>query len=300
MSKKLVLIIEDEATLRRSFVRGLGKVPGVQAVGFGSLDEALIALDHNGAALVLCDPQLPGRSGLELLDELEHRKLELPIIFLSANPRAYEGRIPRTENIDLLEKPVALKALRTLVGTRLRADDDAKETSSSSLSVIGEHVQLACLSGHSIEIEVTSPGSNKPRGWIIVHVGRLWSARDAKGQGEGAFLRLISLSKCDVRCRPLATKPGDRKILSSWQMLILNAARSIEGRTQPSREAEAAERKLGRDAEAEFHRLVDEGMEALLCKDYALALQCLEGALELQPGNVSIETKIERLKEIGV
>ncbi|RLB54571.1 MAG: hypothetical protein DRJ42_08700 [Deltaproteobacteria bacterium] len=49
----------------------------------------------------------------------------------------------------------------------------------------------------------------------------------------------------------------------------------------------------------EFNRLVDDGVMALLTKDFATAAAAFQEAEEIQPGDSTVRTNIERLRELG-
>ena len=382
----LVVIIEDETTLRQSLVRGIGKLDGVEALGFECLDEALTLFGDRTPALIIADINLPGRSGLDLLPELEGRGIHVPVVFVTAYLEAFADRIPALDAIEVLQKPLALEELRDIVRKKTGAGGQSRAPD-RTLFAIAEYVQLACLCGQSILIEVTSAGSTRPDGWITIHLGVLWSAEDSQGQDEAAFLRLVSQPGGDARGRPLKSQPGNRRILVSWQVLLLNAARSMDehrehqkpalqapetpgmtqdaardaitqapqsaegqasaerpdpeapcaaadeqdsvpslrdlvvGRTDGSSSSEEAIPSLrdlvletsatAKDAETSdkseefdefvtqrFRDLVDQGMEALLMKDYATALEHLQAAAELVPGDALVEANIKRLQEL--
>ena len=87
-----VFIVDDDASVRRSLVR-LVRQAGMLAQAFDSA-EAFLGFRAAPSALPACvvvDLQMPGRSGLELQNELARLKLGCPVIFISGN-----GDIPST------------------------------------------------------------------------------------------------------------------------------------------------------------------------------------------------------------
>lgn len=87
-----VFIVDDDASIRRSLSR-LVRQAGWEAKAFASAEEFLQAttapLRH--PACMVVDLQMPGRSGLELQNELARLSLGCPVIFISGN-----GDIPST------------------------------------------------------------------------------------------------------------------------------------------------------------------------------------------------------------
>src|SRR5690606_31862269 len=104
-----VLVVEDEETLRNAMVRGLAKLSGVEALGAGSIAEALTVVDGGAPDVVVSDLDLPDRPGLELIGELGRRGIRCPITFVSAYVRAFSAQIPRHAGVRVLEKPVPLE-----------------------------------------------------------------------------------------------------------------------------------------------------------------------------------------------
>jgi DNA-binding response OmpR family regulator len=210
-----VLIIEDEAMLRSSMARSLGRVSNVEVLTAATLGEGLGVIDATPPALILSDIDLPDRSGLELIGELGRRNLRLPIVFISAYLTAYRAQIPRHANIEVLEKPVGIEELREVVRRHLSV-----VSSPSGLTPFGvaDYLQLAGMGRHSVIIEVHG------RGTIVVKDGVLWSSKDAQGEGEEAFYRL-ALLHADVTCQALQDDPGPRTMKGGAEELLLEAAR---------------------------------------------------------------------------
>jgi len=81
--QKSVLIVDDEEMVRRPLRKRLTKL-GYACDEAGSTDEALQKLQNNTADLVLLDLKMPGRSGIELLQEIRARYNETPVIVATA------------------------------------------------------------------------------------------------------------------------------------------------------------------------------------------------------------------------
>lgn len=119
-----ILCIEDEPDLREDLVLELTEAGyEVQSAGDGAT--GLVALTEYRPDLVICDIQLPRRSGLELLREVTKPGGRRPgFLFLSA----YSDRESRQQAADLgashfLVKPVDYARLLELVGQILRDED---------------------------------------------------------------------------------------------------------------------------------------------------------------------------------
>ena len=110
-----VLIVEDDAGVRRALERGLARVFEITAVASG--DEALRVEDHD---IALIDLGLPDRDGVELCRELRARHPDRPIVVVT-------GRCDELDVVDALEagaddyvtKPYSLAVLTARVRRHL-------------------------------------------------------------------------------------------------------------------------------------------------------------------------------------
>lgn len=109
-----VLVIDDEASLRRVIVRNL-EVRGYQVVGVGTAMEALDSLSAGEFDLMLLDINLPDLTGWELLRRLTPEvRGQVPVIVFSASPLAAR-RVEEFRPAGVLLKPFPMDALLRLV-----------------------------------------------------------------------------------------------------------------------------------------------------------------------------------------
>ncbi len=78
-----VLVVDDEESLRH-MLQILLRREGYQAVSVGSVDAALAELAGQPFDMVLTDLRMPGRGGLDLVDEVRRRELETTVIVMTA------------------------------------------------------------------------------------------------------------------------------------------------------------------------------------------------------------------------
>ncbi len=262
-----VLLIEDEAVLRSSMARGLRKVHGVEVDEAATVDEALAFLDDSPPQLVLSDLDLPGRSGIEILGELGRRKLDVPVVFISAYLKAYGALIPKHANVEVREKPVGIDELRSLVAARVAPREKPPDSSPFSAA---DFVQLACMGRHSVAVELRR--GSRLAGSIRVAEGEIWSAVDETGSGPEALRRILFASDGLVTCRTLFGTPGSRDVFGGWQELLIDAARIQDEETEEARAPKPegphpAETVPAPEADDGFDAAFDEGVSALLRKD---------------------------------
>lgn len=298
---KRVLLIEDETVLRSNVARGIAKL-GVEVDEAGTLNDALRLIDQRMPDVVVSDIDLPERSGLELLGELGRRGLKLPVVFVSGYLNAYRAQIPPHAAIEVLEKPVSIEELRGVLSRRLGAAPASEDAAPFS---VPDYLQLACLGQHSVLVEVERDGERV--GEIVAAQGTIWSATDTKGQGLEALGRLAFGSSGAPRCRRFSGELPARNLEGSWEYLLIEAARGIDetGRDadvldalveiSPEPRTSDETSQQGRAFEAAF----DSGIDALLAKDHAAAVEAFERARALRPDDAKVLANLARLAELG-
>ncbi|MDH5673433.1 MAG: response regulator [Myxococcales bacterium] len=299
----LVLVVDDEAVLRNSMARGIGRLEGVEAVEAADFGAALRMLDERPPDLIVSDIDLPDRMGIELLGELGKRALSLPVIFVSAYLRAFRAQIPPRANIEALEKPVPLEELRKLVVKHLEQRVGA---STPAPFGVADYVQLACMGRHSVRIE--SDFGDGRKGVVTVHEGEIWSASHGALRGAAAFMELAFAPDARVACSRLMTGAGPREIEESADFLLMEAARCHDEHTSRGPEMSAELIFVEDDTEAEetedgtedFEQHWEAGIDALLAKDYQGAFASFLAAQALRPEDAKVHANLERLRSMGI
>lgn len=118
-----VLIVEDDV-VSRAALNMLLSASGYKTRAVASAEEALrIAKKEGGegAALVaLVDVDLPGMSGLELLERLEHEHIDVPAVLVSATNRENVGRWVE-RGVPHVQKPVDFRHLLSVLSEHIPA-----------------------------------------------------------------------------------------------------------------------------------------------------------------------------------
>ena len=110
-----ILVVDDEGSLRRAITRWLSE-QGYDCAGVGSVAEAVAALGAGKVSLILLDLQLPGASGMSLLQGLRKQKVPVPVVIISGTgdmDSAIEAF--RVGAADYLRKPFSLDDLSVCV-----------------------------------------------------------------------------------------------------------------------------------------------------------------------------------------
>ncbi|MFO0648838.1 MAG: response regulator [Polyangiales bacterium] len=209
-----VLVVEDEPMLRASMVRGLSKLSGVSVLAAGSVDEANAIISATVPQLLITDLNLPDRSGLEVIAELDRIGARVPIVIASAYLRRF--KVPQRPGIVVLEKPVALANLREVVVEQLGLRDVAAPFT------LADYIQLASMGRRSVRLDVSRDG--KQLGEVVIHRGEAWHARDEGGQGVEAFSRLVAATGVTVGAHPMGVEIP-RTLTGSCEALLLDSLR---------------------------------------------------------------------------
>jgi two-component system, OmpR family, copper resistance phosphate regulon response regulator CusR len=115
-----VLVVEDERKLREVLATAL-QSEHYDVVASGTGDEGFVRAQGEAFDLVILDLMLPGRSGLEILQALRQRRIDTPVLVLTAR----DGVDDRVLGLDLgaddyLVKPFALPELLARIRALLR------------------------------------------------------------------------------------------------------------------------------------------------------------------------------------
>ena len=110
-----VLLVDDEPSLRLTLTEFL-KRAGYEVFAAGDFQSALL-VPSAGYDVAVIDINLPGRSGIELLQEINSREPYVPVIMITGEPNlSVIPEIVRAGAYDYLAKPVVKEVLLKAVG----------------------------------------------------------------------------------------------------------------------------------------------------------------------------------------
>jgi DNA-binding response OmpR family regulator len=124
-----VAVIDDDSDVREA-LRGLLRSVGLRVELFASVQEFLDASHAFVPSCLVLDVRLPGRSGLDFLDEIAKERVPLPVIFISGHADVpMSVRAMKAGAFEFLTKPVRhqelLDAIHRATGTVLLNVADA-------------------------------------------------------------------------------------------------------------------------------------------------------------------------------
>ena len=106
-----ILITDDDTACRDTIQRTLER-QGYRVESAAGVDDALDAIRQTSFDLIVCDFRMPGKTGLDLLVELNKRDPHIPVLMVSAyaDPRT-EATVVQLGAAGLLRKPFRRKDL---------------------------------------------------------------------------------------------------------------------------------------------------------------------------------------------
>lgn len=195
----------------------LAKIRNISAVGAATVAEARSLIQEAPPQVVVLDMRLPDGTGLDVIAALEAASANALVIVASAYLDDYRGKLPRSERVHLLGKPVPMHELRRIV------ESAVTNTSMLSPFTVLDYVQLACMGHHSAVIECFGGAG---RGEIIIEKGELWSAEDRQGNGVAAFERLLLAKRANARPLTDRRQLPARNLAERWELMVLDTLRA--------------------------------------------------------------------------
>ncbi len=123
-----VLIVDDEKNIRAELA-GLLEDEGFRAITAADGDEGLRRFAEENPDVVLLDVRLPGRSGLEILEEIRRLDFEVPVLVMSGQATIDTAvRATKLGAFDYLEKPLEPERLLLTLRNALEAGRLRKRT----------------------------------------------------------------------------------------------------------------------------------------------------------------------------
>lgn len=135
------LIVDDSSQARELLRLMLTEVaPDISVVGEAeNVEEAVSLIRSEKPTLIFLDIEMPGKNGLQLLDELDNESIDFQIIFVTAYNQ-YAIQAFRLSALDYLLKPVKRQELLDAL-EKFRTQTDWK-TSAERLKALNENLKI--------------------------------------------------------------------------------------------------------------------------------------------------------------
>ncbi len=136
---KTILIVDDDALMRRSLSISLGQA-GYTTLTAANAEEALDTVHTQSPDLILLDIGLPGMDGLEALRTFRRQTVNLPIIFVTARRRELDEIVGLELGADdYITKPFDMDVLLAHIKAVMRrAAATAKVESENAVLSVGD------------------------------------------------------------------------------------------------------------------------------------------------------------------
>lgn len=152
MSKKMVLIIDDEDNIRSGLMLSL-KSEGFDVQGAASGVEALDKINLFLPDLIVSDIKMPGLNGLELLEQVKIKHPNIPVIMLTGHAGLDDAvTAMKLGAYDFLTKPVHLDKLILLIQRAIAQTDQHQQLQNLS-EQLDKHKGMENIIGNSASIK---------------------------------------------------------------------------------------------------------------------------------------------------
>jgi two-component system nitrogen regulation response regulator NtrX len=163
-----ILIVDDEESIRRSLA-GILADEGFETITARDGDHALGLLRHEPLpALVLLDIAMPGRDGMEVLEEVHAIAPELPVIMMSGHGTIETAvRATKLGAYDFIEKPLSLEKLLLTLQHALQLSGLARENRALRAEALRAHEILGSsevMRRLKEQIALAAPTN----GWVLI------------------------------------------------------------------------------------------------------------------------------------
>src|SRR5580692_9534175 len=134
-----ILLVDDDAALGRYLARVLTR-GGFEVIHELDSGGALHRIETESWDLLITDIEMPGMTGLELLDRVRQLEPDLPVAVLTGNPTIdYAVTALRSAAAEFLQKPIAAAELVAKATELVEAGRAARAAGRETVLAIGAH-----------------------------------------------------------------------------------------------------------------------------------------------------------------
>ncbi len=125
--KPIALVIDDDASIREALDSLLRSI-GLRTKLFASPEEFLKSTPPDVSCCLILDVRLPGRSGLDFLQELTKEKIDIPVIFITGHGDiSMSVKAMKAGAVEFLTKPFREQDMLDAVQLALERDRARRE-----------------------------------------------------------------------------------------------------------------------------------------------------------------------------
>jgi FixJ family two-component response regulator len=162
-----VVVVDDDPAIREALESLLRSV-GLRVRLFGSVPEFLGSAPPDGPSCLVLDVRLPGRSGLDLQDELIRTETPLPVIFITGHGDIQMSvRAMKAGAVEFLTKPFRDQELLDAVQVALERDRARREAAKALACLQSRYQSLTAREREVMALVVTG----RPNKTIAAEIG---------------------------------------------------------------------------------------------------------------------------------
>lgn len=127
MERPIAVVIDDDASIREALDSLLRSI-GLRTKLFASPDEFLKSAPPDEPCCMILDVRLPGRSGLDFLQDLHQENINIPVIFITGHGDiSMSVRAMKAGAVEFLTKPFREQDILDAVQLALERDRSRRE-----------------------------------------------------------------------------------------------------------------------------------------------------------------------------
>jgi FixJ family two-component response regulator len=162
-----VIVVDDDPAIREA-LQSLLRSVGLRVRLFGSVAEFLDSAPPDGPSCLVLDVRLPGRSGVELQDELVRTETRLPVIFITGHGDIQMSvRAMKAGAVEFLTKPFRDQELLDAVQVALERDRARREAAKALACLQSRYQSLTAREREVMALVVTG----RPNKTIAAEIG---------------------------------------------------------------------------------------------------------------------------------
>ena len=122
-AKATILIVDDEEDIRLN-LRDCAELEGYQVLEAGNGQEALDCVQSQSPQIVISDLMMPIMDGMQLLEEIEKRQIEIPVVVMTAfGTIEYAVNAMKRGAADFITKPIDLDYMMRVIRRVLKTSE---------------------------------------------------------------------------------------------------------------------------------------------------------------------------------
>ena len=226
--KNKILLVDDDPDILATYEELLKNLPSKpEVLTADSGKKAISLMDSNEIDLLICDIDMPGIDGFQVLSIVKKRFPDLRIVVFTALENELYRNIAYGLGVDMCwRKPATQKDAQLFLESidgllQQQKGQGFRGVQSKNLVDI---IQLECMCGSSVTIKVKSADIEAK---IFIKDGEIIDAEIGDLQGEVAFKKILRLKSGAFEILPIV-EDRERKIFTSYNGLLLDAAQTMD------------------------------------------------------------------------